>query len=256
MREGVKVNWYEEGGIYGPDYLAIFPGEAGSGASEAERAIRLLGLNAGGRVLDVACGYGRHAVNLARRGIKVVGLDLNAYFLGLAVERAAQARVAARFVRGDMKRLPFQSVFDAAVCLGGSFGQFATEDEDLSLLQETAQALKPGGKFLLDVANRDGILSRFIGKDWNQLEDGTVVLHEGRWDSQQGRVERRTLVVGPGPEGRRREYEQSMRLYGAPEISSMLRRAGFDVLALYGSLAGTAVGWDSPRVNVVAQRPR
>jgi D-alanine-D-alanine ligase len=159
-----------------------------------------------------------------------------------------------RFVRGDMRVLPVAPAFDAAVCLGGSFGQFATEDEDLALLRETAQALKPGGRFLLDIANRDGILSRFIGKDWNQLEDGTVVLHERNWDSLKGRVEGRDVVIGP--DGRRREYEHSMRLYGAPEISSMLRRAGLDVLALYGSLAGTAFGWDSPRVNIVAQRPR
>jgi hypothetical protein len=138
------------------------------------------------------------------------------------------------------------------VCLGGSFGQFGTEDEDLALLRETAGALKARGKFLLDVANRDGILSRFIGKDWDRLEDGTVVLHERRWDSLQGRVEGRDVVIRP--DGRSREYAHSMRLYGAPEISSLLGRAGFDVLALYGSLAGSAFGWDSPRVNVVARR--
>jgi SAM-dependent methyltransferase len=254
MNESVKLDWYTEGGIYGPDYMAVFPAEAGSGSAEAERAIRLLGLQGGERVLDVACGYGRHAVHLARRGMRVVGLDLNAYFLSLAAERAAAEGVAVRFVRGDMRVLPLATAFDAAVCLGGSFGQFASEDEDLALLRETAQALKPGGRFLLDIANRDGILSRFIGKDWDQLEDGTVVLHERRWDSLKGRVEGRDVVIGP--DGRRRDYEHSMRLYGAPEISSLLRRAGFDVLALYGSLAGTAFGWDSPRVNIVAQRPR
>lgn len=250
----MKVNWYEEGGIYGPDYMAIFPSEAGSGASEAERAIRLLGLTAGDRLLDVACGYGRHAAILGARGILVVGLDLNAYFLGLAAARATESGASAAFIRGDMRLLPFGVAFDAAVCLGGSFGQFASEDEDLALLRETAKVLKPGGKFLLDVANRDGILSRFVGKDWDQLEDGTVVLHERRWDSLQGRLQGRDVVIGA--DGRRREYEHSMRLYGAPEITSMLRRAGLDVLALYGSLAGTAIGWDSPRVNVVAQRPR
>ena len=254
MREHVQINWYLEGGFYGPDYMAMFPEEAASGAAEAERASRLLGLPRGSLVLDVACGYGRHALNLAERGLRVVGLDLNSYFLGVAAARAADANGRAVFVRGDMRRLPFASAFDGAVCLGGSFGQFASEDEDLALLRETARALKPGGKFLLDVANRDGILSRFIGKDWDELEDGTVVLHERRWDSLLGRVEGKTIVVGT--DGRRREYEHSMRLYGAPEINSILRRAGFDVLALYGSLAGTAVGWDSPRVNVVAQRPR
>jgi SAM-dependent methyltransferase len=234
--------------------MAIFHEEAGSGASEAERAIRLLGLGGGERVLDVACGYGRHAVNLALRGLRVVGLDLNAYFLGMAGRRAVDAGASARFVRGDARRLPFRGSFDAAVCLGGSFGQFDTEDEDFALLCETAQALSPGGRFLLDVANRDGMLSRFIGKDWDQLEDGTVVLHERRWDSLRGRLEGRDIVIGPDRSSR--EYQHSMRLYGAPEIQSLLTRAGFEVMALYGSLAGTAVGWDSPRVNVVARRPR
>jgi SAM-dependent methyltransferase len=254
MKEGVKLDWYTEGGIYGPDYMAIFPAEAGSGSSEADRAIRLLSLTGGATVLDVACGYGRHAIHLARRGMRVLGFDLNAYFLSLAAQRARDEGVDVRFVQGDVRALPLGTAFDAAVCLGGSFGQFASEDEDLALLRETARALKPGGRFLLDIANRDGILSRFIGKDWDQLEDGTVVLHERRWDSLQGRVEGRDVVIGA--DGRRREYEHSMRLYGAPEISSLLRRAGLDVLALYGSLAGTAFGWDSPRVNIVAQRPR
>ncbi|HZT08047.1 MAG TPA: class I SAM-dependent methyltransferase [Chloroflexota bacterium] len=254
MRDEAAVNWYEEGGIYGPDYLAIVADEAGRGAGEADRAYRLLGLMGGERVLDVACGYGRHATSLAARGVHVVGLDLNAYFLGLAVQRAADTGASAAFVRADMRLLPFAQAFDAAVCLGGSFGQFATEDEDLALLRETAGALKPGGKFLLDVANRDGILSRFVGKDWDRQEDGTVVLHERRWDALSGRLQGRDIVVGP--DGRSREYQHSMRLYGAPEIQSLLARAGFEVLALYGSLAGTAVGWDSPRVNVVARRPR
>ena len=249
-----RINWYEEGGIYGPDYFAIMRADDSSSAFEAERAIRLLALSSGQAVLDVACGFGRHAVELAARGVRVVGLDLSAYFLGLATARSDERHLTAHFVRGDMRLLPFHSAFDAAVCLGGSFGQFMTEDEDLALLEETAKVLKPGGKFLLDVANRDGILSRFIGKDWEQFEDGTVVLHERRWDSLRGRREGTDVVIGP--DGKRREYEVSMRLYGAPEISSMLRRAGFEVLALYGSLAGAAVGWDSPRVNVVAQRPR
>jgi SAM-dependent methyltransferase len=254
MKDSAKVDWYLEGGIYGPDYLAIVQADQGSASSEAERAIRLLGLQTGQRVLDVACGYGRHAVSLARRGLQVVGLDLSAYFLGLAHEAFANEASPPRLVRGDIRRLPFLGVFDAAVCLGGSFGQFGTEDEDLALLQETAEALAPNGKFLLDVANRDGMLAAFIGKDWDQLEDGTVVLHERQWDSLQGRIEGIDIVVGP--DGRRREYTHSMRLYGAPEITSMLRRAGFDVIALYGSLAGAALGLDSPRINVVAQRAR
>jgi SAM-dependent methyltransferase len=252
MREAPRLDWYQSGGLYGPDYLAIFSGEAQSGAAEADRAVRLLGLSEGQLVLDVACGYGRHALRLARQRLRVVGLDLSEYFLGLATERATADHIPARFVRGDMRMLPFRQEFDAAVCLGGSFGQFATEDEDLALLTETARALKPGGKFLLDVANRDGILSRFIGKDWDAQDDGTIVLHERKWDSLTGRVEGRDVVVGP--DGRRREYGHSMRLYGAPEITSLLGRAGFDVLALYGSLAGSAFGWDSPRVNVVARR--
>ena len=254
MREPTQVDWYQEGGIYGPDYLAIVPSEAGSGTSEAERAMRLLGLTAGHRVLDLACGYGRHATYLARQGLRVVGLDLSAYFLGLAREQAAVDGLRIHWVRGDGKLLPFGATFDAVVCLGGSFGQFATEDEDLALLDNALRVLEPGGKFLLDVGNRDGFLSRFIGKDWSQSEDGTVVLHERRWDSLRGRLEGRDVVIRA--DGTRREYEHSMRLYGAPEITSLLRRAGFDVLALYGSLAGTALGWDSPRVNVVARRPR
>src|SRR2546428_9180611 len=120
MRDRAKVDWYQEGGIYGPDYLALFADEIAAGTGEAERAIRLLGLAAGQLLLDVACGYGRHTIPLARQRLRVGGLDLNGYFLGLSRERASAEHQSAEFVRGDMRRLPFRGAFDAAVCMGGS----------------------------------------------------------------------------------------------------------------------------------------
>jgi len=78
------------------------------------------------------------------------------------------------------------------------------------------------------------------------------VLPVRQCDVLRGRMERKGTVIGP--DGRKREYGGSLRLYGAPEITSLVRRAGFDVLGLYGGLAGSALGWDSPRVNVVARR--
>src|SRR6266702_1382716 len=112
MREPSRLDWYEEGGIYGPDYLALFADEVAAGTGEAERAVRLLALSSGQLVLYVACGYGRHTVPLARQGVRVVGLDLNGYFLSLARERATAEHQSAQFVQADMRRLPFRGVFD------------------------------------------------------------------------------------------------------------------------------------------------
>jgi len=114
---------------------------------EVDFVVEALGLNEGGRVLDVGCGPGRHAHELARRGVVVHGIDISQRFIDLATEGAPPG---ASFERLDACSLPFHAEFDAAICLcEGAFGLMTGSGENQSVLTGIAEALKPGGMIAL-----------------------------------------------------------------------------------------------------------
>ena len=154
-----------------PDALAMAP-------AEASAAWRLLGLKKDARVLDLACGTGRHSVQFARRGATVLGVDKTREYL-VQARRAARGMKNCAFVEGDMRRLPFSEEFDAAVNLWTSFGYFSKPSEDLAVLKGVARALKPGGRFLIELVDHGWIRSRTSHRHWNRRGDGSYLLQEG-----------------------------------------------------------------------------
>ena len=137
-------NWYTE--FFNEDYPRIYSERLSQDATERETAfaVRALGLREGDRVLDLACGHGRHAVALARRGMVVTGQDLNEGYLQMTQEDAARAGVEIETVHSDMRDIPFTDEFDAVINMFTAFGYFDSEDEDLRVLQAVAKALRNG----------------------------------------------------------------------------------------------------------------
>ena len=116
-------------------------------AQEVDFVVETLGLTTGDRVLDVGCGPGRHAHELAQRGMVVHGVDISRRFVDLATETAPPG---ATFERLDARAMPFRSEFDAAICLcQGAFGLMTADDDNESVLAGIAAALKPGGGLAL-----------------------------------------------------------------------------------------------------------
>lgn len=106
------------------------------------------------RVLDIACGMGRHSRALAERGYEVVGVDISEAALSSA---RVGSPTGASFVALDMRELDaLEGEFDAAVCLWQSFGAFA-EAENTGVLRSMARRVRPGGRLLLDIYNRDAL---------------------------------------------------------------------------------------------------
>jgi len=237
---------------FGDEYLQLyqFPAER----TEPEVAFLVAELRqrvaTDAKVLDLACGQGRHAVGLAQAGFRVTGLDYQQNLLDVAAQAAAEQGVEVTLVRGDMRDLPFTGEFDAVTLMFTAFGYF-DDVENAHVLRETAKALKPGGWLILDVANRDALLRKAQEKSWKRLPDGMVVVSEWEWDVRAGRYTHTQLLLS---EAGRRQLQHSVRVYTCTELVTMLQKAGFRVDVLHGGFGGEALTLDAPRLVVIAQK--
>ncbi len=193
-----------------------------SSRQQAEAAMLMARLISPAQLLDLCCGYGRHTIPLAQMGFVVTGLDYSGGMLARAREDTAQSGVDVEFHQSDMRELPWVEVFDGCVMLGGYFGIFEEEVENEQVFRAVAAALKPGGRFVLDAANRDRIVCRYVPQRW-QERGGLLRCVEYRFDPVTGVNHARERWLRDGEWTERTHH---MRLYTATELDAMLRRAG------------------------------
>ncbi len=254
-RRPLKKNlkpWYEE--VFDEDYLRTLPFMTAQQTLRETAFIKeVLSPPAEGEILDVACGYGRHAIEFGQRGFHVTGLDLSLPLLIRAADEAQRRGLSINFAHADMREMAYENQFDAAYCVLTSFGYF-DEETNLRVASSICRALKPGGRFLVDTINRDYIVSDLPSRVWWE-GDGCVVLEEVDFDFNTSRVMiRRSIVFG---DGRQMEHDISIRAYSLHELGRILRRAGFQVLEVSGSLASRRpfLGSASRQVVLVCERP-
>jgi SAM-dependent methyltransferase len=225
--------------------------------AEVRSLVRLLRLRPGARILDVPCGYGRHAVELARRGFRVTGIDISAALLAQARRAAADLGVEVEFRRGDMRRLGYRRRFDAVLNLFTSFGYFG-DAGDLQVLRRFRRALRParagepGGWLVLHLINRDWVMrhyrpgsrsrmGRFVVSEESAFDFATSVVTT-RWSARRGRrVFRGT---------------SRLRMYSCHELTRMLKSAGFSRAQAFGDFAGKPLSHDCRWMTLVAQAGR
>ena len=245
--------WYVD--FFDGDYLRIFlpvlPDERT--AAEVNAVVERLGLAPGARLLDLCCGHGRHAVPLAQLGYRVTGLDLSRPLLERAAALAAAGGERVGLVRADMRRLPFADAsFDAVLNLFNAFGYLEDDAQDELVLGEVARVLRPGGRFLQELANREALVRGWHDSDVTRTGDGLVVLQERTLNLRSGRERVRYTLLEP--DGRQRTTEHAVRLYALTELEAMLGRAGLELLAVHGDLDGGPLELDSSFVVTLSGR--
>src|SRR5215831_10386286 len=221
---------------------------------EADFIVDALKLAPRAAVLDLACGYGRHAVELARRGFRVTGVDLSERYLELAAAEARTAGVEVKWLVRDMRQLDFDSAFDGAYSFFTSFGYY-DERENESVIERLAHAVRPGGRLLLDLMNRDRQLANPPGRTWNQREDGALLMEESTLDPRTSRLTVRQTLIDPET-GPRPVKEFDVRLFTCAELAAMLGRHGLEVLEVWGGADRTPYSLESPRLVLLAERRR
>ncbi len=248
----VAREWFEE--IFDDDYLRTLPyltPQVTKG--EAQFVADCLGVAASAQLLDLGCGYGRHAMELSAQGHDVVGVDLSLALLTRGADEAQRRGLAIHFVHGDMRELSFDSQFDGVYCLFSTFGYF-DDDTNKKTMDHICRALKPGGRLVISVLNRDYIVPDLPSRVWWE-GDGCVVLEEVEFNYFSSRVVSHRSVVYD--DGKQLEQEISLRVYGLHEFGKLLHSAGLHVLEISGSMAtrGKFFGCHSREIIVLAERP-
>jgi SAM-dependent methyltransferase len=235
------TEWFEE--WFGEEYLKLYPHRD---AAEAERAVALIlertGFAPGWRVLDVACGAGRHARALETAGARCVGLDLS-----MALLRIAQGVTRAPLVRADMRALPIRpGSMDLTVNLFTSFGYFERDAEHTAALHEMVATLRPQGWFVIDFLNPAAVRARLVPRETRQLDGAEVAV--ARSVSGDGRYVCKTITTAGG-----RRFTERVRLFGADEITAMLAETRVIVRHRFGDYDASPLGADSPRTILFGQ---
>ncbi len=248
-----KQPWYES--FFGRDYLDVYDFQFSEQRTQSEVAFaeQVLELSPGQSLLDLGCGPGRHAVALAQRGYEVHALDLSREYLALAEEAAAAANVGISIVHADMRNIPFTARFDAVISMFSAFGYLESEDEDARVLEAVAAALKPGGRVLLDMINREWVVLNYVQKDWHKGQDGTTYLEHREFDLPTSR--NHVTFTALGHDGTTREIGgHHIRLYTLTEIIALLGRARLSFEHALGGFGSEPYSLTSRRMIVVATK--
>lgn len=212
----------------------------------------VLGLPSGSRILDVPCGQGRHAHLLAEAGFKVEGLDYSEPLLKIARQRGTGPNL--HYTRGDMRRLPsrWTGKFDAVVNLFTSFGFFTDPADDARVIREFARVLKPGAVLLWHGGSRDGVMARFLSRDWWETTDATIVAHQRSFDPLSGVLEIESTWRGAGKKPGRRKHR--IRLYTATRLAELCADAGLIVEEAFDGFDDRSLKRSSSEMMLVARK--
>jgi len=234
------------------DYMYFYSEDLTDERTEAEVSalVSLLGLDSTKKILDLACGFGRHTNRLAALGHTMTGIDLTLGFLDIARQDAIQRNVAVKYQQGDMRTISFENEFDCVMLLFTAFGYFSDED-NLKVIINIRKALKSGGLFIFDSPNRDAFLKDMRPYTVHE-KDGNLMIDRISFNSLQGRIYNQRIVFRDGV---RKDKPNFTRLYNPQEIKALLTQAGLELDQIYGGWDAKEYTSESHRMVVIARKP-
>jgi 2-polyprenyl-3-methyl-5-hydroxy-6-metoxy-1,4-benzoquinol methylase len=190
------------------------------------------------RILDIGCGTGRHAIELAKRGYKITGVDLSENQLNRAQEKAEEAGLAIDFQKQDARNLPFESEFDLAIMLcEGGFSLMETDEMNFEILKNATKALKNKGKLIFTTLN--GLFPLFHSvKEFyeSQQKEGQSQCKDCSFDLMTFRDH--NTAVFEDDSGNKKELKCNERYYVPSEITWLLKSLGYKKIDIFGAKLG------------------
>lgn len=256
--------WSEEYGFFGDFYMEGDASQEGyliekkqsleeRTISEVDGVIKLLSLKNGASILDCPCGYGRHSIELAKRGFEVTGSDINSVHLKKAIDTSKANSLNVTFNKESMLDLQYSFRFDAVINMFYSFGFFDTDEENEKVLKNFFDALKPGGKFLM---HTDVNVPRILSGKYKEDEQRNLIIGKtlriiDSYDSQTKRINGAWIIQNDGKEERK---DYSVRVYTKEEFEGICKRIGFSSVVTYSGWEGGEYSQDSEDMIVVATK--
>jgi 2-polyprenyl-3-methyl-5-hydroxy-6-metoxy-1,4-benzoquinol methylase len=216
---------------------------AGEADLQAEFIEKTVPLVKGHMILDLACGFGRHAIPLARKGYSVTGYDQSEDYIATAREEAERAGVAIAFQRMDMRSLDECEAFDVILSMSTALA-FYSDEVNFDILRRVYRALKPGGRFLFDQANVFRI-ARMFGEG---RMDGTHTLPDGRTHRMRTTFDAETCVASRRSSLDGEESGWDIRYYTLPEFRTLTAGFGFRFLRVHGDYDDSPYRAESERM--------
>jgi 2-polyprenyl-3-methyl-5-hydroxy-6-metoxy-1,4-benzoquinol methylase len=236
--------WYRK--AFAEDYLWLYSHRSEKEAAAQVRvAVRHVPYRRGQKILDIACGSGRHMLAFAKQGAVVTGVDLSKTLVAEARRRFKEKSLKGRIGRGDMRDLQYREEFDGATIWFTSVGYFRTVAEDQQVITGLATALKPHGWWWIDLPNPAFLEDHLVPHSEKVARSpyGRANVDERR-RIVRGRVEKRIVITDPA--GTRR-YKESVRLYRPEQFGNLIKRANLATDGILGDYDGSPLTRESPR---------
>ena len=246
-------HWFEDESFWSTWKPSMFGEERWEQASEeVDYVLELLNVPEGAEILDLCCGPGRHALELARRGYRVTGVDRSEDYLADLRKSANGEGLEIEVVCEDMRRFRRPEAFDAAINLFTSFGYFRDQEDDVRVARNLFESLRSGGKLLMELMGKEVLARIFRPRGWCEREDGAIELRICEVTENWTWIKNRWILVR---DGERIEHKVEHRLYSAAELLALLEQAGFSDFEVYGHLSATPYDQQARRLVVLAHKP-
>jgi SAM-dependent methyltransferase len=245
------MEWFANEALWRELYPYVFPAERVAAAPGQVTQILALACVTGGAVLDLCCGPGRHAVEFARRGFAVTGVDRSPFLLERAREREDREAAPVEWVQDDMREFQRPATFLLACNLFTSFGYFELEEDNLRVLRNVRESLRDGGTFVMDMVGRERMQRQGMEARHTRFADGALLIQQPHVRADWTRMDNQWTVVKAGQS---RSYQFEHYLYSGPGLQDRLLSCGFASVRLYGDLQGSPYGPDALRLVAVARK--
>lgn len=210
------------------------------GIQQVEFLISALQLKPKAKILDVPCGVGRHSVEFAKHGYSVTGLDISKNCLSVAKREFSHPNAVYRLC--DMNNLKeYREQYEACVNLFTSFGYFDSDVENAAALEQMISTLKPGGKLVINLVDRDWLMTIFNPARWSE-QAGVLTVESSVFDKKTNYIETRVVIID---QKKKRptllhEHYHRMRIYSKTEILALLKNKGLKNIEVFGDFSGNS----------------
>ncbi len=251
MAQKRKKEWFDNDGFWQDLYPYMFPDRRFEDTpAEMEKVLALVKPD-GKAVLDLCCGPGRCAVDLARRGFNVTGVDRTKFLLNMARARADKSGAGVEWIQTDMRDFVRPESYDLVISMFTSFGYFDDKNEDLEVLRNVFTSLKHGGACLIEMMGKEILARIFQPTRSDVLPDGTKIIGRSEIFDGWTRVRNEWIMI---KNERAKSFTFHHTIYSGQELRDRMEQAGFVDVKLYGNLDGDEYGVDSERLVIVGYK--